>query len=322
MAGVQGYDCVFVAAPPGEIETECPICLLVLRDPSQVECCGRVFCTSCLRRAMRQGNGCCPMCNASRPAVFVDQNLRRILAGYRVYCVYSDVGGCEEGGEGGCEWMGELGGLSRHLNATPTPSDLGSGCVFVSVECNLCGERLKRANLSDHVANFCPKRTFSCPHCQFVGQYDDITDNHLGVCPHYPCPCPHCESTFQRRDLNIHLDNECVLAPVQCPFEPVGCQETILRLELETHVKKSCTIHAQLLLDTKGVGQEALFRSCLQEVCRENSDISSENVAYEIQLELDKERNKVLQKTVEILQTVLLILILTVAVLILVLVAK
>ena len=73
--------------PREDIDTECPICLLVLRQPSQVECCGRVFCTGCLQRALRD-NDCCPMCKARAPRVFTDQNIRRILAGFRVYCVH------------------------------------------------------------------------------------------------------------------------------------------------------------------------------------------------------------------------------------------
>ena len=38
-----GYDCEFVERPK-ELETDCPICLLVLREPFQVTCCGNSFC--------------------------------------------------------------------------------------------------------------------------------------------------------------------------------------------------------------------------------------------------------------------------------------
>ena len=38
-----GYDCEFVERPQ-ELQKECPICLIILREPFQVTCCGYSFC--------------------------------------------------------------------------------------------------------------------------------------------------------------------------------------------------------------------------------------------------------------------------------------
>ena len=39
-----GYDCELVEKPPSSVQHECPVCLLVLREPYQVSCCGYCFC--------------------------------------------------------------------------------------------------------------------------------------------------------------------------------------------------------------------------------------------------------------------------------------
>ena len=45
-----GYDCEFVERPPKAVQCECPVCLLVLREPHQVTCCGYSFCATCVKR--------------------------------------------------------------------------------------------------------------------------------------------------------------------------------------------------------------------------------------------------------------------------------
>ena len=348
----EGYECTFVETPPEGIDTECPICLLVLKQPSQVECCGRVFCTGCLQRALGDSDDRCPMCNARAPRVFTDQNFRRILAGFRVYCVHRYSREREDSfffpapnfllvpppislpplftsnllppflfpplhrscgeGERGCQWTGELGQLDSHLN----PNQNQEGCLFVNVTCSLCGDAMKRSSLSQHQESDCPKRSYSCPHCYIQSNYDNIVNSHLDECPCYPCPCPHCDLMTERCELHLHIDDDCILAPVPCPFRPVGCQEDLLRLELATHTKKSAAIHAQLLLEAgRGNGEHiALYRSSLEEICRENSELSSRVAAFTVQHDADEKR-------INSLQTIQPVLFLIIGVLILVIIA-
>ena len=46
-----GYDCNYVDKPPKAYE--CPICLLVLRDPHMVDCCGREVLLNMYRTSTR-----------------------------------------------------------------------------------------------------------------------------------------------------------------------------------------------------------------------------------------------------------------------------
>ena len=41
-----GYDCEFVDSPPDSLE--CPVCLLILKEPHLLSCCGVKICQSCV----------------------------------------------------------------------------------------------------------------------------------------------------------------------------------------------------------------------------------------------------------------------------------
>ena len=114
-----GYDCEFVGEHPQE-QYKCPICLLVLRDPQQVTCCGKSYCKVCIDRVVKDGKPC-PTCNAVAFSIFPNKGLRRTLDGFRVYCSNKDEG---------CEWVGELGDIERHLNSKPSPERQLEGCLF------------------------------------------------------------------------------------------------------------------------------------------------------------------------------------------------
>ena len=44
-----GYDCEFVEAPAAAFQTECPICLQVLKEPCVISCpCGQKICHECI----------------------------------------------------------------------------------------------------------------------------------------------------------------------------------------------------------------------------------------------------------------------------------
>ena len=134
MMATNGYDCEFVDTTciSEDVEIECSICLLILRQPYMVRCCGNRFCRTCLER-LQEGalkDTPCPLCKQKIAAAMPDRKLQRLLNEKQVYCSNKNRG---------CTWTGELGQLEvSHLNESPSPDKLMDGCLYVQVLCSQC----------------------------------------------------------------------------------------------------------------------------------------------------------------------------------------
>ena len=107
-----GYDCEFAELPPSYLQTDCPICRMILRDPHQCKCCGVNFCCSCIKQVQAERNSC-PICRKDSFEVFEDEDLKQVLIQLRVLC-----------SKDGCKWKGELGELKHHLSEVTHPGKL------------------------------------------------------------------------------------------------------------------------------------------------------------------------------------------------------
>ena len=85
--------------------------------------------------------------------MFPDKRLRRSLYAFQVRCVHQ---------KSGCEWIGELGELERHLNLSPKLGKKLVGCAFATVACTHCCEYFQRRHVHVHETESCPQRPFSC----------------------------------------------------------------------------------------------------------------------------------------------------------------
>ena len=101
-----GYDCKFMDSPLSVLQTDCPICRLILRDPYQATCCGTSFCHTCSQR-IKAGNNHCPTCRRNNFEVFPNKGLKRSICQLTVFCTHR---------KDGCTWKGELGELEHHLD--------------------------------------------------------------------------------------------------------------------------------------------------------------------------------------------------------------
>ena len=234
-----GYDCEFIERPSKGVQCECPVCLLVLREPHQVTCCGYSFCVTCVKR-VQEDKKPCPTCNEADFNVYSNKGLRRTLNGYRVYC-------CQRGD--GCDWVGELGELDRHLNLQPPPEKLLVGCQFSEVDCTYCVQPFQRRYVQAHQSDDCPKRPFACQHCNmYAATFEDVTQNHWPVCPFFPISCPNnCELVLQRQEVEHHMSRDCPLTLVLCDFHVVSCQAHLTRRDMPSHISENLTGHMSLL---------------------------------------------------------------------------
>ena len=144
--GMGGYDYEFVIPPPKSLE--CSVCLLTLRDPHVISCCGNEFCQACIERVKRDGKPC-PLCNEQNFTTLLHKKLVREVNALVILCPQKELG---------CEWEGELGQLQRHLNPGAGVFS-AQGCEFLTVECaNHCGAQLQRRLIQEHEMEACPKR--------------------------------------------------------------------------------------------------------------------------------------------------------------------
>ena len=219
-----GYDYQFVSNPPDELI--CSICLSVLRDTNLTDCCGNHFCQLCIWRIKNEGKPC-PLCQEKYYNIMLDKSIIRRVKELKIKCP-----SCGHG----CEWVGELGSIERHLDVS---------CGFVEVTCDYCqSEYILRNSLSHHKST-CPARPYSCEYCGFKDKWELITSVHHGECEKYPVECPNkCGvGKIQRRKVNKHLREECALEVIGCEFEYTGCQVRRPRTHMALHISENMPSH-------------------------------------------------------------------------------
>lgn len=140
-------------------------------------------------------------------------------------------------------------------------------CPFTKVPCpNECltgnGEELfecLRQDLENHLKESCPKRQFTCPHCQEVGVYEEITTSHLKVCPEVITKCPNkkCNKQLPAKGINRHVEIDCKYTIMKCRYKNIGCNSRMLREYLESH-ENDDKIHLRVAMKTLAKQQEQL----------------------------------------------------------------
>lgn len=267
MAGF--YDCEFVETPPQSVQTECPVCLSVLRNPYQATCCGYSFCKPCIEK-VKSDHAPCPCCKAEDFDTFEDKRLRRSLYAFKVRCTNK---------KNGCEWEGELGQLEEHLNADPPSQILEQleGCQFVEIKCLHCSNLFQRSQIQTHQSTQCPSRPTVCMYCdKYCSNNEDVTTNHWSLCAYYPEHCPNkCGKILQRQNLAIHISSSCPLAEVDCDFKDVGCHTTLLRKEMVAHLSENVMSHLSLMASSHAKLQTTIAE---QDQLLKNFELSNERL--------------------------------------------
>ena len=120
------------------LQMECPICFCVLKEPYLIDCCGNSFCRTCIE-PIKGASKPCPLCNIRFTATMPDRRLQRTLNELQVYCCHK---------EAGCEWVGQLGGLTQHLNINfRDRCDRLIECQLVGIDCTFCCNDIRRKDL-------------------------------------------------------------------------------------------------------------------------------------------------------------------------------
>lgn len=278
-----GFDCEFVEKPSKFFQTECLICLLVLREPYQVICCGKSFCRVCIQR-IKALNYPCPHCNSRQFSDFPNKGFQQALYQYTVLCTFKSEG---------CEWKGELGDLDNHLNVDPQPYNLIQGCVFVTVQCSFCFKPFQRKYISHHQRKVCRKRPFTCEYCNCYGStFEDVTCNHWHVCKWFPVQCPNvCGAILQRQNIVSHITNDCLLTVIGCDFSSAGCKVKLPRKDMGQHLRVELVAHMSMMAISQG-SQIAALDCKVEQGHSRIKELQKENEVLKQRItELEKEKD-------------------------------
>ena len=237
-----GYEGEFVEPPQKQFQSECLICLQILREPHLISCCGHSYCEACIERIGKDGKPC-PLCNEPGFTTMANKGLKRTLHEFRVYCPHRLHG---------CEWEGELGRLDEHLNSDPLPERQLKGCPFAVIECLHCKEGIRRDKIAGHQLERCPQRPYTCEYCaEYKSTFEDVAHSHWPECKCFLLPCPNECKTFgsgiQRQCLDQHVKEECPLTVVQCVLHHAGCEVTLPRKDMADHMMEDLISHISLL---------------------------------------------------------------------------
>ena len=185
----------------------CPVTLDLLREPFLTACCGNHLSQDAVTRLQGQP---CPVCKESSLSTVPDKYFKRKVNEFKVRCPNKSLG---------CEWVGELGSLDRHLSQ----NSVEGGCQFVTMACpHSCGNSFLRCRLQGHKANDCPNRPFACQYCDHKATYITVTNDHWPICAKYPVDCPNkslgCQWAGERCLLEWHKANDCPNRPFTCQY--------------------------------------------------------------------------------------------------------
>ena len=160
-----------------------------------------------------------------------------------------------------------------------------SKCPLELIQCsNKCEKQLKRKDLSAHLTHHCPLRKHKCQHCGKEDTYQTITEKHYDKCPNYPLDCPNtCGGRgIKRAEMSQHR-RKCPQEPVECPFKEAGCQATLVRRELDSHMTTNQQQHLMV---------------AFREVKAELSTVKAEFREVKAEFSATKEATKVMQEVI------------------------
>ena len=148
---IGGYDCNFIEEPPYTLT--CPVCLLSLREPHLISCCGKKVCNCCISRVQLAGQPC-PFCRTPEFQTMIDRDVERQVLSLKVYC---------DNKEDGCTWIGELRQLEGHLDTCFYRDNMS--CKYK------CGLRCLRQQMLIHERDECELR----PEIALTKKIDELT---------------------------------------------------------------------------------------------------------------------------------------------------
>ncbi|XP_062597715.1 TNF receptor-associated factor 6-like isoform X2 [Saccostrea cucullata] len=224
----EGYDFEFIIR---DEKYDCPICLLVLREPQQTTC-GHRFCKNCINKWLKESDQRCPIDNMpiTESQLFPDNFAKREILSLSVKCPNNKEG---------CQVIETLKNVQKHLDE----------CEYVPIPCpNKCSHILLRKDIQEHLAHICHKRTILCKQCKSEVLAEVIQEHMDELCPLAMVKCPYCATELMREQLQRHFDHDCMRKSIDCVYSKLGCNiGKIPRSEMGKHLQENLHQHMQLM---------------------------------------------------------------------------
>ena len=169
---------------PFPLSLTCRICSLPCREAHKSQCCGDMFCKSCVTNVSHS----CPTCFIERLVCVYDSQADCRIKIQDIYCPNKE-----------CSWIGKLDDVDKHIHNSR------SSCF---IKCNRCKSDICYCDVTKHNARDCP---CYCTYCDTTTEEHIISRCHKEKCHMILVPCPnHCGTYCRRGHMNDHLNT--------CPF--------------------------------------------------------------------------------------------------------
>lgn len=129
----------------------------------------------------------------------------------------------------GCDWVGTFKKMKEH--------DLI--CMYSEIKCSFveCEEKILRKDLEAH-ESVCNCRPAECVLCQAIITFKNL-QAHEEECPKKLIYCPqNCQENIVRMNLDYHMKNDCENLIVECEYLKFGCNSNFYKRDTKLHHKE------------------------------------------------------------------------------------
>ncbi|KAH9488760.1 hypothetical protein Btru_049969 [Bulinus truncatus] len=212
----------------------CGHCENILREPMQSDC-GHRFCNACKNElASLPAPVQCKACIKEQVpmeesilnvnSMFEDKAAIREMKKLETRCINS-----------GCQWKGLFQDYLLHEKS----------CDKKMVTCQLCGQLVTQAKLTNHETKQCPKRSVYCQYCKEDMLFEELERHQNQSCPNLPVRCEKCSKLVPKNEFKTHREDECIHRIIECPLP--DCNAKVPYEQFSNHLSKTPPKHMMYL---------------------------------------------------------------------------
>ncbi|KAJ1483610.1 hypothetical protein T484DRAFT_1799676 [Baffinella frigidus] len=257
MAGVFGIDTSKAGTPridtawllKGQDLAECPLCFLVLEQPTTGCPEGHACCKSCYIKWLLKKKECPNCSHATDESKYLPSPLQRcrplegLIGQLPLRCKHgaddpsakrAKLGPAASSADDPREDLGRRGLSTEGGGGEQTDGGLEGKCEWRGMACEF----------PEHLLKSCGNEPVQCPNavagCNESVMRKDAPRHASETCAYRETTCKHCRKPFAARALPTHAES-CPEAKVECPNWTVGCKESVLRKDAARHASDTCT---------------------------------------------------------------------------------